>query len=400
MSRASRCACRSPATDPVSAAVILELRTGTGVATRAPRALIERIDSVTVQHNDEGRSGFSISVKLGREPGYDDYTLTRNGWLRVGDRVILSVILGGESRVLMDGVVTQHALSPGAATGEAALTVTGEDLSVMMDTVSFSAPFPNMTDSVKVLLLLAPFAALGVVPLVIPALTDFPKLALEGVDTHSGTPLGMIQAIAEPSGYVTYLDPGPTAGMSIFYFGPRIRAGLSQRALTVNMGAATNVRSISFNHDGTKPTLYAGLVQDDSPYISLPVPLPIPGVDMSIRQPTAAKPSLVSNFPLMKLEWMDGEDVPSSWFKAMAKAAGMTAKTAEAAVTASGELDVARYGTVLKARGMVDLRGAGWSYDGTWYVQSVTHNLRRGEYTQSFTLQREGLGSLKGKVSI
>ena len=63
-------------------------------------------------------------------------------------------------------------------------------------------------------------------------------------------------------------------------------------------------------------------------------------------------------------------------------------------VTAEGELDVQRYGEVLKPRGLVGLRGAGFTNDGFYYVKSVTHKIRRGEYKQSFSLSREGRGAL------
>jgi hypothetical protein len=63
------------------------------------------------------------------------------------------------------------------------------------------------------------------------------------------------------------------------------------------------------------------------------------------------------------------------------------------AVSASGELDAVRYGDVLRARRLVGLRGAGFSYNGLYYVKSVTHRIGGDEYRQSFTLTREGLGS-------
>ena len=49
---------------------------------------------------------------------------------------------------------------------------------------------------------------------------------------------------------------------------------------------------------------------------------------------------------------------------------------------------------MLKARSLVGVRGAGVAYDGLYYVKSVTHNIKRGAYTQNFTLVREGLISL------
>ena len=63
-------------------------------------------------------------------------------------------------------------------------------------------------------------------------------------------------------------------------------------------------------------------------------------------------------------------------------------------VKGEGELDTARYGSVLRARRPVGVRGCGLSYDGNYYVRGVTHTIARGAYTQNFTLGREGTGAL------
>ena len=44
------------------------------------------------------------------------------------------------------------------------------------------------------------------------------------------------------------------------------------------------------------------------------------------------------------------------------------------------------------------MRGAGAAFDGLYYVRSVTHEIQRGEYTQSFQLSRNGLVSTLQKV--
>jgi len=41
---------------------------------------------------------------------------------------------------------------------------------------------------------------------------------------------------------------------------------------------------------------------------------------------------------------------------------------------------------------------AGLSYDGLYYVKSVTTNLKKGELKQNFTLSRNGLISLTPRV--
>jgi hypothetical protein len=76
------------------------------------------------------------------------------------------------------------------------------------------------------------------------------------------------------------------------------------------------------------------------------------------------------------------------------------AKKSQDAVTASGTLDVLRYGRILKPRKLVGVRGAGIAYDGLYYVSSVTSTLKRGEFKQSFNLSRNGLISITPKVPV
>ena len=63
-------------------------------------------------------------------------------------------------------------------------------------------------------------------------------------------------------------------------------------------------------------------------------------------------------------------------------------------VRGTGTLDTVRYGSVLRARKPVGLRGAGTSYDGFYYVRKVKHVITPNEYTQEFAISREGTGAL------
>ncbi len=46
-----------------------------------------------------------------------------------------------------------------------------------------------------------------------------------------------------------YIEPGPTPGLSRAYWGPEIRVGLPQPALTTGMDALSNVEQLSFHFD-------------------------------------------------------------------------------------------------------------------------------------------------------
>jgi hypothetical protein len=74
------------------------------------------------------------------------------------------------------------------------------------------------------------------------------------------------------------------------------------------------------------------------------------------------------------------------------------ASRSQDALSANGSLDVLRYGRLLNARQLVGVRGAGLPYDGLYFVQSVTSNIKRGEIKQNFNLTRNGLVSITPRV--
>ena len=53
-----------------------------------------------------------------------------------------------------------------------------------------------------------------------------------------------------------------------------------------------------------------------------------------------------------------------------------------------------------KARKLVGVRGAGLAYNGLYYVESVSHQIKRGEYKQSFSLSRNALVSTVQNVPV
>jgi hypothetical protein len=42
----------------------------------------------------------------------------------------------------------------------------------------------------------------------------------------------------------------------------------------------------------------------------------------------------------------------------------------------------------------VGVRGVGTTYDGFYFVRRVTHAIKQGEYSQRFSLSRDGTGAL------
>jgi len=367
--------------------VNLTLLIGPTVAVPAPLMLTQALQKVEVTHSDEGQSGFQITFQVGRSGPIDllDYPLLSNPLLRPFNRVILIVTFNAIPRVLMDGIITRQQLSPGNTPGASTLTVTGEDVSVMMDLEEKSVEHPAQDETLIALKLIASYAQYGLIPMVFPPMVIDPPIPIERVPVQQGTDLQYLKQIAERHAYVFYITPGPVPFTNTAYWGPPVRVGLPQRALSVNLGGETNVERVSFHNNGLGPTTVSGKVQDRMTNQSMPV-----RTFASLRPPLAALPAWLVNQPNVRSTQFRQSGVNA--MQAMARAQASTDRSIDA-VTADGELDTLRYNDLLQARGLVGLRGVGYSHDGLWYVKRVTHVIEKEKYRQRFGLVREGLGS-------
>ena len=365
----------------------LTLMIGGVVAKPVPQSVIEALTTVQVTITAGQRNGFQLTFSLGKRSAINRQLLP-SGYFNPPRRVIIVVTFQGKANVLMDGVITRQEISPSNEPGQSTLTITGEDLTRMMDLIDFSGfPFPAMPAVARVALIIGKYAMYKIVPQVVPSVLFEVPNPLERIPTQMGTDFQYITSLANQVGYVFYIDPGPKPGMNVAYWGPEIKTGRPQPALTVNTDGNTNVESLSFSFDGFAKTQFVVLIQE--PTTKIPIPIPIPD-----NNPLSPKLGQDSPFPL-QIKPLRGL---AKYNPIQAAAIGLAqAALAADVISGSGSLDVLRYGRILKARQLVSVRGAGINYDGLYYVKSVTHNLKRGEYKQSFNLTRNAFfSSTKG----
>ncbi len=369
----------------------LQLLVGPTVPVPAPLKLSEALESVEVTAKDHDRSGFQLVFQVGRS-AFDrvDYPLLQETRVRPFNRVVLNVLFGITPQPIIDGIITNHQLAPGDDPGSSKLTVTGEDLTVMMDLEKQAREYPNLSDQLIVFFILLDYLApWGILPQVeIPANQQVRTVNQQTANqTQNYTDLEYVKKLAERNGFVFYLDSGPAPLVNTAYWGPPNRRGTRQGALSVNMGPDTNVESISFKYDELTPKKVTFTRESGSEETVERTTRTPP---LATRIPTARKRDFLAAVP-------DGTTDAEKRSKAQAA----VDKSFDEVVTATGTLDALRYGRILKPRGLVDLRGAGEHYDGTFYVKSVTHKIdvRKGEYKQSFSLAREGVGTTTPIVS-
>lgn len=366
----------------MSDAVRLQLLVGP-VPIPVPREVLDAVQEVKVESGSgETQSGFEITFRLSnRSPLQTLFLLTGGAGIPVL-RVVIAVTLRGETTVLMDGVMTHHEVR--SDTGPTStMVVRGKDLTALMDIVPPEGlPYPAMSPAVRVLVALAKYAAFGIVPLVIPSVLEDVPIPIERIPRHQGTDYEYIKALAHEVGYVFYIDPGPVPGVSKAYWGPEIRVGAAQHALNLALdGPHANVKNVNFRFDKESKELPVAYIQE--PTSKAPILVPIMDV-------TPLNPSLGLVPPLPpKITFLKDTAKLNPLLAAMRGLAYAGQHTD--AVFGNGSLDVERYGHVLKSRGLVGVRGAGEAFDGLHYVSSVTSTLRRGEFTQSFSLARNGL---------
>jgi len=358
---------------------------------------MDSLAEVEVQTEDVGQSGFKLTFSIDKQSPLQILFLLTGGLPLLFMRVVISATVNGVNNVLIDGVITENHIAPGDKGSNSTLTLMGKDLTALMDQSNFSGfPFPAMPAEARIALLLLKYALFGVIPLVIPSVLLFVPLPIDQIPSQQGTDLQYIRFLAEQAGYVFYIDPGPTAGVSKAYWGPQIKVGPVQPALNADMDAYTNVESLQFSFDQQKNKLPLIYIYNSETGISIPIPLP---PITPLNPPLGLIPPLPTNLlPPDLTPYRDDvskKPIPQAIMMGLAAAA----QNAEA-VSCEGSLDVTRYGGILKARQLVGVRGTGPAFDGLYYVKSVKHKIKRGEYKQDFTLTRNGLVSTVPTVNI
>lgn len=396
----------------------ITLKIGAPTPQAAPEELMVALRRVEVIQRDNSPSGFQLTFEAERygnklAGAAKEYPLLDTDLLTPMNRVWLGVKANGTSLPLIDGFIVHQALAfDGDETS--LLTVTGEDASVKMDLFEISVEYQSLTDDQIVKQILSKYQSIGIGAKVeVPSGQSAPQ---HYVPQQNASDRHHVQMLAARHAFVFYLKPGTVAGRSQAYWGPPIAQGDAQAPLTANMGPATNVQSLDLRYHTLTPTLTYGSVLDLTQDPAKASPIAVgsavnkPGlcangaIDSKYGSLAQDATTFISQLATLNLRgsllYHPGLDVSSAQQRAQAK----TDRSVRDVVTVRGDLDVADYGTVLVAPGLVELRGVGTRYDGIYYVQRVGHSitLEHGDwgYEQSFVLTRGGSGTTIQEVDL
>ncbi len=214
-------------------------------ASPVPAAVIEALTDVQVSSTVGSQGGFQMKFTIGRSSPLSQ--LHASGFFDPRQRVIIAVTVNGQTEVLMDGIITKQDFTPSSAAGKSMLTVTGLDLTALMDFIDLTGiPYPALPNFLIVDAILAKYAVLGVIPVAIPnAIPTFDNPLDRFVKQQGhGLPL---HPVAGPQHRLDLLPgSGPRPGMSPAYWGPDLSKmfGGMQPALSINLDASTSIDAL------------------------------------------------------------------------------------------------------------------------------------------------------------
>jgi hypothetical protein len=366
----------------------LQLRAGVRKAVPVPRDTIEALDAVEVRIEPE-HSTFQLTFGIDRRSHILESFLPSD---RPPEqlRVIVAVTINGTPDVLIDGVVTHQELNPGTAGAKTTLTITGEDLTVLMTREELTGtPFAGMEPKARVERIIGKYADWGITPDVVRPTLRAASSPAQATPQQHGHDLDYLQQLAARVGHVFYLKTTPQPGTTIAYWGPQLRRGTPQRPINVDFDSQTNADGLSFTFDHT---------QREDPQVRVQDPDSKQAQQLPQADPSQVDPPLGKVQPAPYRKPIVNNTANKSTAEATLMAQGIATRSADA-VTASGKLSVTRYGGLLRPRELVSLRGASNAFDGLWWVDSVTHAIKRNDYEQSFTLKRNALVSSIARVA-
>ncbi len=340
-------------------------------------SLLECVQQVTVQEDLDVGSSCQIELQACRnDDGSWPYIDDDN--LQVWNRITVMAAFPTQTETVFDGYIAHVATRTNGAARSLTVSISGVDASYHMNQEDKTRIWRGQTyeDIANTVFAEYEFQAFVAAP---PASGEPPlQVAQRGTDHR------FLRELARRRGYEFYVLGGNA------YFRPADLTGTPQKVIAINFGDETNCDQLSFNTDGTAPTVaqvthfdaMEGVARTDTVTES---GLPLLGTRalseqrgaVPMPQTTRIARGLGFNSPAQSAEYAAGMLRRGGWW-----------------VTAHGTLNGLRYGRVLRSRKLVTVKGAGQNLNGNYYVRKVQHTLTPRTYLMEFDLARNALGRL------
>lgn len=349
-------------------------------------AVVDAIQEIEVESSVDEASMFRMRLGIA-QTAIGDWSILELDLFRPLVPVSIRVQSGlGAPEAIINGYVSQQQVTYADEPGQSTLEVTGMDATLLMNLQEKVMPWPNMPDSAIAAAIFAQY------PPIVPQIQPTPPVLVEpeGTTTQRGTDMRFLRRLAKRNGFDCYVQPEPLSGVDMGYFQPPSLLGLPQAVLNVHMGEQTNVIGFSVRYEMLRPTtaITAGLdVATKAPQpaiapVALQVPLGLEGALLRVLPPPIVRPADTGQMRSPELQTAAQAMVDrSTW-----------------AVVAEGQVPVGV--GVLRPGKIVNIRGVGRVFNGSYYVTRVHHTITPDSYTQRFEARRNAVGMTGAEVYV
>jgi hypothetical protein len=342
----------------------------------APQPVLDAVQEIEVETASEEAGMFRLRLGISKT-AIGDWSLLQEDIFRPLLPVAIRVQTGsGVPEAILNGYVSGQEVT--WAEGEVStLEVTGMDVTAVMNLQEKVMPWPNLPDSAIAAAIFGQYA-------VVPQIQPTPPVLLEpeGTTTQRGTDIRFLRQLARRNGFDCYVQPEPTSGVDFGYFQPPDLFGLPQAVLNADLGPETNVTGVTLRYEMLRPTTAIAATLDTSTKspqpalapVALERPLGLEGTLLRVLPPPIARPADSGLGRSAELQtWAQALVDRSTW-------------SIVAEGTVGADVGVLRPGKV------VNVRGLGRLYNGSYYVTRVHHQIGRDSYTQRFEAKRNAVG--------
>jgi phage protein D len=342
----------------------------------APPNVIDAVQGIDIDASIQEAS--TVRIRLGLpQTSTGDWSLLQVDLFR--PLVPVGVRIQTGTRVpeaVINGYVTHQDVTYGAQPGGTHLDVTGVDATLLMNLQEKVTPWPSMPDSAVAAAIFGQYGVIAKVQPTGPVLVE-----PEGTQIQRGTDIRYLRRLARRNGFECYVQPEPLSGLDTGHFEPRSLTGMPEAVISVNFGDDTNVSDFAIRYDMVRPT---GVV---AAALDVPTKAPQPALaSLSTQVPLGLEPTLTRVLPPPVLRPTGTGLTRTADLQAASQA---IADRSSWAVIASGVVgpDVG----VLRPGGIVNVRGAGQEFSGSYYVTRVHHRIAPDGYLQRFEAERNAV---------
>jgi phage protein D len=349
----------------------------------APPAVVSAVQEIEVESATDVAGMFRLRIGIARTDGGEWSTVDADLFqplARVGIRIQAGT---GPPTAVLNGFVFGQQVTYADEPGRSVLEITGMDATMLMSLSDRIAAWPNMSDSAIATAIFGRYFVVPKVQATAPALVE-----PEGTTLQRSSDIRFLRGLARRNGFECYVQPDPLTGLDLGFFRPPQTLGLPQAVLSVSLGSETNVRDFSVRYDMTQPTtvVAAGLdVQTKTPQ---PAAAPT-----GLEPPLGREPALLRLRPPPVTRPIDTGLMRTADLQRLSQA---VVDRSSYAVVASGTVgaDVG----VLRPGRIVNVRGPGRVYTGSYYLTRVHHTIGAGGYFQRFVARRNAVGTTGAEV--